>query len=313
VLLPIAGCVWKIAQPAFVYYDIAFRYLRNLFSKVRMNYYELLFTVITEEDYQQDLLINELAELGFDTFEETDLGFKAYIPSTAFNRQLLETHLAPYREMLSFSYDVNLIPQKNWNEVWESNFEPMQVSDKVWIRATFHEPRPDFPYEIVIDPKMAFGTGHHETTSMMMAWLLEAGVQQKHVLDMGCGTGILAILASKLGAKSIVAIDYDPICYESTIENAQLNYVDNIMVACGSKEAIPNEEYDVILANINRNILLDQMQRYAEVLKDDGEIYFSGFYEEPDLEIITSEAAKFGLKYINHKKSKDWVAAKFIK
>lgn len=277
-----------------------------------MNYYELLFITITTEDYQQDLLINALAEYGFDTFEEMDLGFKAYIPTDSFKRSELEEVLKPYHEMFTFSYEITLIPQKNWNEVWESNFEPIQIGDKINVRATFHDPKPDFAYEIVIDPKMAFGTGHHETTSMMMAHMLEADFKGKKVLDMGCGTGILAILASKMGAAELVAIDYDEVCYDSTIENSALNNITNIKAICGSKEAIPHEQYDIILANINRNILIDQMERYAQALKPEGEIYFSGFYESPDLEIITNEAAKYGLKYISHKKTKDWVAAKFV-
>ena len=278
-----------------------------------MNYYELLFTTIPTEDYQQDLLINALGEIGFDTFEEVDLGFKAYIPTADFNEELLQETILPYQEMFTFSYEITLIPQKNWNEVWESNFEPIAIGDKVFVRATFHEPRPEFEYEIVIDPKMAFGTGHHQTTAMMLQLILENEFAGKKVLDMGCGTGILAIMAAKLGASDIVAIDHDPVCYESTIENSQLNNITNITALCGSKEAIPDEQYDTILANINRNILIDQMARYAEVLKPEGEIYFSGFYEKPDLDIITDEARKYGLKYISHKKDRDWVAAKFVK
>jgi len=279
-----------------------------------MNYYELLFTTITTEDYQQDLLINALGEIGFDTFEELDFGFKAYIPVDDFDEETLIEQLLPYRELFTFSYEVSLIPQKNWNEVWERNFEPIAISDKIFVRATFHPARPEFPYQIVIDPKMAFGTGHHQTTSMMLELMLENDYNGKNVLDMGCGTGILAIMASKLGAAQVTAIDYDLVCYESTIENSALNNIDNIIPLCGSKEAIPDEEqYDIILANINRNILIDQMERYAEALKPDGEIYFSGFYETPDLDIITDEARKYGLKYITHKKDKDWVAAKFIK
>jgi ribosomal protein L11 methyltransferase len=276
-----------------------------------MDYYELFFTTHPTEDYLQDLLIDALAGIGFDTFEEVEDGFKAYIPDANFNRQELDKHLQPYHEMFSFSYEVNIIRQKNWNEVWESNFEPIQIRDKVYVRATFHQRKPEFPYEIVIDPKMAFGTGHHETTSMMMDLMLDAGLKGKEVLDMGCGTGILAILASKLGAAHVTAIDYDPVCYESTIENSASNAIDNITPICGSKEVIPDELFDIILANINRNILLGQMERYSEVLKQGGEIYFSGFYESPDLDIIKEEAAKYGLKYVNHKKTKDWVAAKF--
>jgi ribosomal protein L11 methyltransferase len=278
-----------------------------------MNYYELLFTTITTEDYQQDLLINALGEIGFDTFEEVDLGFKAYIPSSDFDQQLLDETLLPYRELFTFSYDVNLIPHKNWNKLWESNFEPIVIGNQLLVRATFHEPRPEFKYEIVIDPKMAFGTGHHQTTAMMLELILENDFAGKKVLDMGAGTGILAIMAALLGATDITAIDYDPICYESIIENAALNNITNIKSLCGSKEVIPDEQYDIILANINRNILLDQMQRYNEALKPGGEIYFSGFYETPDLDIITDEASKYGLKYITHKKDNEWVAAKFVK
>jgi ribosomal protein L11 methyltransferase len=278
-----------------------------------MNYYELNFTITDAEDYQQDLLVNELAEIGFDTFEETDLGFKAYIPATELDMETLNNRLQPYYDQFNFTYDTNLILQKNWNEVWESNFEPIQIRDKVFVRATFHQPRPEFPFEIVIDPKMAFGTGHHETTSTMMDMMLDADLKHKKLLDMGCGTGILAILAEKLGANNITAIDYDPVCYESTIENAASNNCVYIKALCGSKEAIPDTTFDVILANINRNILLDQMDTYGQVLKPGGEIYFSGFYENPDLDIIKKEATQYGLNYREHKKMKDWVAARFVK
>lgn len=278
-----------------------------------MDYYELLFTTQKAEDYQQDLLINALGEIGFDTFEEVDGGFNAYIPVDVFDDERLKDLLTPYRDMFDFSYDIHQIPQTNWNKEWESNFEPMHIGNQVYVRATFHDPKPDFPYEIVIDPKMAFGTGHHETTTMMMEQMLLADLQHKNVLDMGCGTGILAILASKLGAETVTAIDYDAVCFESTIENTGLNGVCNITPLCGSKEAIPDEEFDIILANINRNILLDQMPRYAEVLGAGGEIYFSGFYETIDLDMITQAAHKHGLKYRSHLKMKDWVSAKFVK
>ena len=278
-----------------------------------MNYYELFFTIITTEDYHQDLLINTLGDIGFDTFEEIESGFKAYIPADEFNSDRLEDALNEYREMFSFSYEVNLIPQKNWNAEWESNFEPIVIKDKIFVRATFHQPRPEFEYEIVIDPKMAFGTGHHQTTSMMLEHVLESKISGRKVLDMGCGTGILAIMAAKLGAEAITAIDYDPVCYDSAIENAELNGISNIIAICGSKEVIPNEQYDIILANINRNILLDQLSRYSEVLKLGGELYLSGFYASPDLEMLTDEAAKYNIKYTTHKTNGGWVAARFIK
>lgn len=278
-----------------------------------MNYLELVFILSTSEEYQKDLLIDALGSHGFDTFEETDHGFKAYVPEAGFNKEEVDTALNDFKEMFSFEYHINIIAQKNWNEEWESHFQPIRIADQVWVRATFHEPAPQFPYEIVIDPKMAFGTGHHETTSMMTALMLEADFEAKNVLDMGCGTGILAILASKLGALEITAIDYDPVCYDSTIENSKLNNIGNIIPICGSKEVIPDVQFDIILANINRNILLDQIERYNQALKPGGEIYFSGFYESPDLDIIRQEAAKYGISYISHKKMKDWVAAKFVK
>jgi ribosomal protein L11 methyltransferase len=277
-----------------------------------MNYYELLFTTMPTEDYQQDLLIDALGGIGFDTFEELDFGFKAYVPAAEFDQEKLDEALALYLEMFSFSYEITLIPQKNWNEVWESNFEPLEIGGKIYVRATFHQPKPEFPFEIVIDPKMAFGTGHHQTTAMMLELMLENDFEGKKVLDMGCGTGILAIMASKLGAQTITAIDYDPVCYESTIENAKLNGIENITALCGSKEVIPVEKFDTILANINRNILTDQMGRYSEVLKPGGELYLSGFYKTPDLEIIIAEADKNGLKYARYKEEKNWVAVQFF-
>ncbi|MGI4750587.1 MAG: 50S ribosomal protein L11 methyltransferase [Janthinobacterium lividum] len=278
-----------------------------------MNYIELLFTTIFQEEYQQDLLMNELAEAGCDTFEDLDFGFKAYMPATSFNKEKLDDRLGPFHQLLTFSYEVNLIPQKNWNAVWESNFQPIQIKDQIWVRATFHEPRPDFPFEIIIDPKMAFGTGHHQTTSMMMDFMLDTVFTGKKVLDMGCGTGILAILAAKKGATDIVAIDYDPVCCESATENIILNHVNNIQVLCGSKELIPHEEFDVILANINRNILLDQLETYSQTLKAGGLLFLSGFYEQPDLEILKVAASKSQLQYLEHKKSQEWVSAKFIR
>nr|WP_294897508.1 50S ribosomal protein L11 methyltransferase [uncultured Pedobacter sp.] len=278
-----------------------------------MNYKELVFKINASESYQADILIAALGEINYDTFEETEDGFKAYISETDFNEDLLKNSLDAYKNDIEFSYSLNHVAQQNWNKVWESNFEPIEIKDEVYVRATFHEPRPTFKYEIIIDPKMSFGTGHHQTTAMMMEYLLETDVKDKAVLDMGCGTAILAILASKLGAKSLMAIDYDSICYESTLENAALNHIDNLKALCGSKEVIPNAQYDVILANINRNILLDQIERYAAALVNGGEIFFSGFYEEPDLQMITEEANKYGINYVNHKKKDLWVAAKFIK
>ncbi|MFM6975224.1 MAG: 50S ribosomal protein L11 methyltransferase [Sphingobacteriaceae bacterium] len=278
-----------------------------------MSYRELLFTQHSGESYAQDILIAELAEIGFDTFEEVENGFKAFIPSTQFDEYALQAILKANEALFQFTYQNNHIPQKNWNEVWESNFEPIFIADKIYVRATFHPARPEFPYEIVIDPKMAFGTGHHQTTSLIMEMMLEEDFVGKKVLDMGCGTGILAILAEKMGATQLDAIDYDPLSYESTMENAAFNGAHHIRALCGSKEVIPQETYDIILANINRNILLDQLDAYAAVLIPGGKLYLSGFYETPDWDILKEKAGSLGLTYQNHRVNKDWTAAKFIK
>lgn len=278
-----------------------------------MNYYELVFTVVDPEGFVKDLLIASLSEIGFDTFEDTETGFKAYIQSEQFSEHLVSEQLSDYSDQFTFSYETNLIPHKNWNEVWESNFEPVIVADKLYIRATFHPERSEFPMEIVIDPKMAFGTGHHETTYLMSEFLLQTEVEGKKVLDMGCGSGILAILASKLGAEELLAVDIDPICVSSSIENAQLNEIDNIKTGLGDIDQVNDSGFDLILANINRNILLNHMSHYAAMLSDEGELIMSGFYETPDLPIIQEEAAKYDLKYISHYTRNNWVAAKFVK
>ena len=278
-----------------------------------MQYIKAIFKFKSIEEYQQDLLISDLADTGFDTFEDSENGFTAFVIKENFNEQDLIGLLANYAEDFTAEYFLEDVADENWNAEWEKNFNPLIIDDVCYVRATFHEPQPSYPYEIVIDPKMAFGTGHHQTTTMVMQYILAADVKDKDILDMGCGTGILAILAAKLGAKTLMAIDYDDICYESTLENAALNNVENLEALCGSKEVIPNEEYDIILANINRNILLDQIGRYAEVLKAEGKIFFSGFYLDPDLSMITAECAKYGIKYVDHKQNGDWVAAQFEK
>ena len=277
-----------------------------------MNYKEFIFSGFAEGDYHRDLIINSLGEIGFDTFEETESGFKAYIIADQFDQKQFDEVLQLYANEVGFTWEANLIAQKNWNQLWESNFEPLEIGS-CYVRATFHTPRPDIPYEIVIDPKIAFGTGHHETTSMMMELMQQEDFTGKRVLDMGCGTGILAILASFLGAEHITAIDFDPLCYESTLENAQLNNVNNISAICGSKEVIPAAGYDIILANINRNILLDQLPEYRAHLKEDGTLFMSGFYDVQDMEIIASSAASLGLSFVTKQKKKDWVAAKFTR
>ena len=278
-----------------------------------MEYKKVAFSFSQAEEYQKDLLIAELGDVGFDTFEETEMGFDAFIIAAQFNETALTEVLNTLEEGVQYAYVIHDIEPENWNEEWEKNFSPLIIANQCYVRATFHEPQLQFPYEIVIDPKMAFGTGHHQTTTMMMEYILATDVAEKVILDMGAGTGILAILASKRGAKEVVAIDNDDVCYESAIENAALNKIENLTSLCGSKESIPALEFDIILANINRNILLDQIESYAVVLKVKGTIFFSGFYESPDLEMITAHCEQFSLQYVDHKKMGDWVAARFVK
>jgi ribosomal protein L11 methyltransferase len=278
-----------------------------------MEYKKVAFNFKDIQEYQHDILIAELAEIGFDTFEDTTNGFDAFIIANQFNETALNEVLTGFGDELNYTYELTAIEPQNWNEEWEKNFSPLIINKDCYVRATFHEHQPQYKYEIVIDPKMAFGTGHHQTTTMMMLYILEANMQGKVVLDMGAGTGILGILAAKRDAKEIIAIDNDEVCYCSAIENAVLNNITNLTSLCGSKETIPAVDFDVILANINRNILLDQISSYASVLKEKGAIFFSGFYENPDLDMIKAHCADFNLTYVDHKKIGDWVAAQFNK
>jgi len=278
-----------------------------------MQYIQVTFSFTTIQEYQQDLLISELADIGFNTFEDTDNGFSAFIDYDSYSQDSLAAALVQFEDELQYAFTVTEIAAENWNEEWEKNFEPLIIDERCYVRATFHADQPQYTYQIVIDPKMAFGTGHHQTTTMMMQYILDADVTDKVILDMGCGTGILAILAAKKGAKELVAIDNDEVCYLSAIENSALNNVSNITVLCGGKEVIPEQQFDMILANINRNILLDQIPVYASVLKSSGTIYFSGFYESPDLQLITDACSLLDMRYIGHKKIGDWVAAEFKK
>ncbi|MFZ4262733.1 50S ribosomal protein L11 methyltransferase [Sphingobacterium sp. HJSM2_6] len=278
-----------------------------------MKYSAVTFTSSNMEGWQKDLLIAELAGLGYDTFEDQDQGFVAYIPDANLDIQALETLLLHEVDGYAIQYQVEELENKNWNELWESNFNPILVDNQCYVRATFHENKPQYPYQIVIDPKMSFGTGHHQTTSMMLSFILENNFQDMEVLDMGCGTGILAILAAKKGAKHVLAVDYDPICVDSVAENKQLNQTFNITEKEGSKEAIADMTFDVILANINRNILLDQMDVYAQDLKPQGSLYLSGFYDGEDLDILTEKLKSLGFQFIEKKVMDSWCSAKFKK
>lgn len=278
-----------------------------------MNYLEVTINIAELQDFHRDIIADSLATIGFETFEESPQGIKAFIQEQVFNPTLFQATLQELETYCKTSYQVQQIENQNWNQLWESNFEPILIADLCYVRASFHEAKKgSIPYEIVIDPKMAFGTGHHQTTSLMLCYLLEMDLIGKTVLDMGCGTGILAIMASKLGAKIITAIDYDPICYDSVQENAERNNIHNIKALCGSKEVIPNQMVDVIIANINRNILLEQMESYVKILNKTGCLLISGFFITPDLDILKEHAISLGLEYLHHKEESNWVAAYFV-
>jgi ribosomal protein L11 methyltransferase len=231
-----------------------------------MNYYAL---TIIPKDYdveRVEILTAVLGELPFDTFEETETGLKAYIPEKDMTESV-ETELIELSEQFDFSFDKTFIPYQNWNSVWESNFQPIQVDDFVAVRADFHPNTEGVEFDLIVNPKMAFGTGHHETTYMMMQHMRSIDFLGKKVLDYGCGTGILAILASKLGATALEAVDIEEPSYENTIENCRINDVHNVKAIWGILDDVLSHDFDIILANINRNIIIDSLDDLKSRLK----------------------------------------------
>ena len=273
-----------------------------------MNYIEYDFTVSPLE-MGSEILIAELAEVGFDSFVDTPTGIKAYIPKDSWNEQILQDIYLLSNPEFTISYQITEIEQVNWNEEWEKNFSPIVVEDLCTVRANFH-PVPNTRYDIVITPKMSFGTGHHETTYMMLQQLLPLSLEGAKVLDMGCGTGILAIMAALRGARDITAIDIDPWCVENATENVQQNNCSFITIKEGDVSLIAGEQYNLILANINRNILLSDIPAYTQALFPQGLLLVSGFYEE-DLPAIKEKSQEVGLTYISHIERNRWVSAKF--
>jgi ribosomal protein L11 methyltransferase len=271
-------------------------------------YIEYNFTFSPKEP-TSEILIAELGNVGFESFVENENGIAAYIQKSDWNSEILADVFVLNSDEFSIEYTLNEVPQTNWNEEWEKNFEPIQVDDLVSIRAPFHE-NPHLKYDIVIEPKMSFGTGHHETTRMMVQHLLQLDLENKKVLDMGCGTGILAIFAEKKGAKPLDAIDIDAWCYENSLENVARNNCENIAVYEGDASLLVDKKYDVIIANINRNILLMDMKVYTNCLEENGVLLLSGFYEQ-DIPIIDAEVSKYGLKLEKFIQRNNWVALKY--
>jgi len=257
-----------------------------------------------------EILIAELSYVGFESFIETDKGVTAYILKSDWNPDILNEIQILNSDEFCISYIQEEIEQTNWNQEWEKNFNPIHVDDLCTVRAPFHE-KPNTLYDIVIEPKMSFGTGHHETTHMMIQHVLNNDLKNKSILDMGCGTGVLAILSEKKGARHIDAIDIDNWCYLNTLENVERNRCNNITVYEGDSSLLKGKKYDIILGNINRNILLKDLRTYAGCLNTDGMLIISGFYQE-DIPILLDECKKYMLKLDKKIERNNWVSLKFL-
>ena len=268
------------------------------------------FTVSPKE-LGSEILIAELGELPFESFMETEAGFSAFIQKDLWDENILENISILDNSEFEISYKIEEIDQVNWNEEWEKNFDPIDVDGICYIRAPFHD-KTNSKFDIIIEPKMSFGTGHHETTHMMIQHLLETDVENLKTLDMGCGTAILAILAEMKGAKPIDAIDIDNWCYLNSIENAERNNCSQITVYEGDASLLVDKNYDLIIANINRNILLNDMETYVKSLNANGILLLSGFYEE-DVPFINQSCVANGLLFQKKSERNNWVSLKYIK
>ena len=282
-----------------------------------MNYYEVTFTYDTaiEASAVSDILAAELGEIGFESFTENEQGLQAYVPENLFSKTALEEKLNEFPlENVAFHYTSQLVESKDWNEEWEKNyFKPIRIGNECIIRASFHEAEPGYTYNIIIDPKMAFGTGNHATTYLMIQAMLQLDLTGKELLDMGCGTAVLAILAKMRGASRVVAIDIDEWAYNNALENIRLNHTEDIQVALGGAERIPEfGQFDIVFANINRNILLNDIRNYTQSMKPGALLFMSGFYTE-DIPVIQAECEKNGLELESFSEKENWAAVKVKK
>lgn len=279
-----------------------------------MKYFEVTFTTSPCNETVNDVVSALAGEIGFESFVEWENGVQAYIQQSLFDEEALKSMVADFPlPDTTIEYTVVEAEDKDWNEEWEKNFfQPIVIGDRCCIHSTFHKDTPQTEYEILINPQMAFGTGHHETTSSIISELLEADLQGKSVLDMGCGTSILAILASMRGAGPITAIDIDDWCVNNSRDNIALNGIENITVEWGDANLLKGREpFDVIIANINRNILLADMAQYAACMHSGSELFMSGFYVE-DIPVIQEKAESLGMEFIHHREKNNWAAVKFI-
>lgn len=275
-----------------------------------MQYLEFEFSVNPQNPYS-DILIAHLADIGFDSFSETENGVDAYISKDIIDENRIKEIIKSMVDC-EINYSFSLLPEKNWNEEWESNFNPVIVEDLCVIRAPFHSPIKNIKQEIIINPKMSFGTGHHETTYLMIKKMFSLDFENENVLDMGCGTGVLSILASKLGAENILAVDINEWAFENSEENCKVNNVSNVEVKLGDATLLSENKFDIILANINKNILKQDMKNYAECLKSEGHILLSGFFEN-DVDELKSVAEKFGFVYVSKEVKNNWALIHLVK
>jgi len=278
-----------------------------------MNTVELHCIIHAERSEQlsiSDILVAQLSEVGYQSFMETPFGLKAYIPEPDFDVERIQELPIHYMFPGKIKWQRRIIRDKNWNSEWEKSFKPVVIDNQCLIRAPFHHVVKDYPFEIVVEPKMSFGTGHHPTTSLMIRWMLQQDLHQKKVLDMGSGTGILAILASKKGASRVWAIDNDGWAHQNALENTQINGTQNIRVIQGTANSLQGEIFDVILANINLNILLQDIPEYAKSLNADGTLIISGIYYH-DMSRVMEMAKQYQFYYIGYKEDNRWVAVAF--
>jgi len=261
---------------------------------------------------ESEILMAQLAELGFESFTELEEGLQGFVPVDLFNEAEVNRWLQTYSATSGIFYRTERIKEQNWNAIWESEYEPVIIDGRCLVRAPFHKPVKGMKYDLVIEPRMSFGTAHHETTALMIRMLLNENVEGKRVLDMGCGTAVLAILAFKMQAGSVAAIDIDEWAYENACDNVVRNNASFIHVVMGDASTISAPSFDLIMANINRNILVRDIPVYAEHLTEAGILFVSGFYEE-DLESISSACLSVGLKCVDSRINNRWVGAKFLK
>lgn len=269
-------------------------------------YYSRL-KVICDPDHSE-LIMAEIGDAGFDSFLETENGFEAYVEMEKYDKQRLQEIKNKYAELTKVIFYQDRIQKQNWNEEWEKSYQPIIVDDRCLIRADFHKIEKKYPYELIITPKMSFGTGHHQTTYLMIKNQMDLDHQNMRVMDAGCGTAILSVMASKLGAKEVEAFDIDEWSISNGKENIEVNHCLNIRHQQGKLEDLPFEgKFDIILANINKNVLLDEMKLYSAYLNKKGRLLLSGFYDT-DIKDLLSEANQYALKEIRRDERENWAA-----